>query len=193
MSLLQAMLSPVARDFWIGRTFVHRATSSQSQGGFASPLELCILPLDDLRSVAFDEGVRPRADSPVAAADRMLFAAKLDGRVIGLCSYGFGQSYVRCGGFYDLVAGEAELMEIFTAPSCRGRGVATRLLRFSAPLMHSRGFSTLFAKVWHSNRASTRAFRAADWTQHSFFVRVSLRGSARVWHSELRAPRVGLQ
>jgi hypothetical protein len=42
--------------------------------------------------------------------------------------------------------------------------------------MHRHGFHTLYAKVWHNNTPSTKAFVKSGWRNYSFFVRVQPSG-----------------
>jgi GNAT superfamily N-acetyltransferase len=182
MSVLQKLLSPLVREYWIGRTFVHRA--GQPAGGPSGPPPGIVLgPLP--RSGADPAGGLSGSASP-AAPEYRRFGATWNGEIVGACTFAFGEGYRREGGFYDLRPQEAELTDIFTESRHRGKGVAAALIRYSAERMHEEGFHTLYAKVWHSNTPSSRAFRSAGWHAACFFIRFRLRGRRGVCHWEWR-------
>lgn len=190
MSLLQHVLSPFVRDFWIGRTFFHRVgliPASPNRSPVAD-LEIGSLTPADIEAIrnSPDHDLQRRSVSLSPEVRR--FGAWVHGTLVGVCTFAFGEEYRRSGGFYDLASSEAELVDVFTSSSYRGRGIASALIRFSTERMYEEGFDRVFAKVWHSNKASTRAFHAAGWKQSCFFIRLYPRGMACVWQTEWRQP-----
>lgn len=190
MSMTQIVLAPLVREYWIGRTYTHgrpaAPDASATGGGVAAQGSLELRPLreEDLVTIrtSDDPDLRRRSARPGPEIRR--FVALRNGEPVGVCTFGFGNEYARSGGFYQLEPGSAELTDIFTSSHHRGLGVARTLIRYSAAAMHDEGFRTLYAKVWHSNHASSSAFRAAGWTEHRFFVRICPRGMTRTWHME---------
>jgi RimJ/RimL family protein N-acetyltransferase len=89
--------------------------------------------------------------------------------VLGVCFYWHGNRY-KARGFWPLAEGEAKLVQIETAPQARSRGVATELIRCSSQDMHRSGYTRLFARIWHSNTPSLRAFEKAGWTRTALVV-----------------------
>jgi ribosomal protein S18 acetylase RimI-like enzyme len=85
---------------------------------------------------------------------------------------------LRRRGWGELPPGSTELVQINTAPEFRGRGLAVALIRTGGAAMRAAGCRRVFARVWHSNRASLRAFEKAGWEYDGWFV--SVRGR-RVW------------
>jgi GNAT superfamily N-acetyltransferase len=191
MSLLQRVLFPFVREFWIGRTFVHRAgqVSAVSHRPLAADLELSLLGPEDIEAIRHSPTSDIERRCTSFAPGVRHFGARLNGDLVGLCTFAFGEEYLHSGGFYDLAQNEAELADVFTSPLCRGRGIAGVLIRYSTERMHEEGFQTLFAKVWHSNAASSQAFRGAGWEESCFFIRLYPRGTTSVWHTEWRRPR----
>ena len=189
MKLLQYILSPIARDYWIGRTFLHR-----NETGVSDPVapQIAGLRLNALCSEDMAEIHRsPNADLRrygAGAPGLRQFGARIDGEIAAVCTFSSGEEYARAGGFYLLDRNEAELTDIFTSTRYRGRGIAGALIRFSTGCMHNEGFHTLYAKVWHSNTPSSRAFLGAGWKQSCFFVRLSPRGRSGHWHMEWPRP-----
>lgn len=100
------------------------------------------------------------------------FACFVDNEVVGICFYWFGERY-ESRGFLRLQANEAKLVQIKVATTMRGRGIARELIRKSAQSMYGKGFRTLYARVWHSNRPSRKAFEAADWNLVAFILEIN--------------------
>jgi len=97
------------------------------------------------------------------------YGVHVEGQLVSACWYWFGDRYA-LRNYWPLSELQAKLVEVYTADPYRGRGLATALIRSSAHDMHSRGFLDLFARVWHSNRPSRRAFAAAGWEAHRLVV-----------------------
>jgi len=79
-----------------------------------------------------------------------------------ICIYWHGDRYATRN-FWPLKESEAKLVQIVTDPKFRGRGAATQLIQYSSVQMLQQGFTTLYARVWHSNTPSLRAFERAGW------------------------------
>ena len=90
------------------------------------------------------------------------FAYHNDGRIVGICCYWSGELY-RSRNFWPLKEDEAKLVQIVVDPEFRGKGIATALIRNSCADMAQRGVRRCFARIWHSNKPSIRAFEKADW------------------------------
>lgn len=99
--------------------------------------------------------------------------AMLDGeRIAAVCFYWFGDRY-RSRGFWPLSPGEAKLVQIVTSPDYRGGGLAAKLIGGSARRMLDLGYTTLYARVWHSNDPSWRAFKRAGWRHVAWVAEVN--------------------
>jgi ribosomal protein S18 acetylase RimI-like enzyme len=85
----------------------------------------------------------------------------------GLCFYWYGSRY-RARNFWPLNDDEAKLVQIITLDEYRGRGIAPALIAESFADLASRGFARAFARIWHSNHASLRAFEKAHWSRIAF-------------------------
>lgn len=119
------------------------------------------------------------ADSPTmrdqlsyAGEEARVFVAAANGQSVGLCSYWYGERYRRRN-FWPLRAGEAKLVQVIVDPLYRGRGIATALIEKSAAVMRLAGFANLYARVWHSNYPSLRAFKKAGWRKVAFVLEIS--------------------
>ncbi len=79
--------------------------------------------------------------------------------------YWWGDRYQRArrGRSWTLPDGAAKLVGLYTAPEFRGLGYALILQRQSAHIMGLRGFTRLYARIWHSNSSSIRVFEKAGW------------------------------
>lgn len=114
-----------------------------------------------------DELMRTQA---VYAGEGAVAYACMDGeRIVGLCFYWHGARYLTRN-FWPLRDGEAKLVQIITLPEMRGKGIAGQLIGFSSADMGQRGFKRCFARVWHSNTPSLRAFAKAGWERCAFVV-----------------------
>lgn len=95
--------------------------------------------------------------------DSHTYACLQQGRVVGLCCFWFGERYRRQRNFWPLTDGEAKLVQIITSPEMRGRGVASALIGYAETDMSQKGFHRLYARIWHSNTPSLKAFERAGW------------------------------
>ncbi|HKW80486.1 MAG TPA: GNAT family N-acetyltransferase [Casimicrobiaceae bacterium] len=92
-------------------------------------------------------------------------------RIVGVCYFWYGAQY-RKRNFWPLGDSEAKLVELVTVPDMRARGVATHLIVHAAADMLAKGFSRLFARIWHSNKASVTAFRRAGWARVAIVIEI---------------------
>lgn len=95
-----------------------------------------------------------------------------DDRIVGVCFYWFGDRY-RKRSFWPLADWEAKLVQIVSLPDMRGRGVATSLIAASCRDIMRKGFSRAYARIWHSNTPSLRAFERAGWTRVALVVEIN--------------------
>lgn len=93
-------------------------------------------------------------------------------RIVGLCFYWFGERYLKRN-FWPLAEGEAKLVQIVSLPAIRGRGVATTLIKSSFQDMSKKGFSRSYARIWHSNTPSIRAFERAGWMRIALVLEIN--------------------
>lgn len=100
------------------------------------------------------------------------FACFADDRIVGICFYWFGDRY-RTRNYWPLAEGEAKLVQIISIPEMRGRGVASQLIAASWQEMRLRGFRRSYARVWHSNVPSFRAFERAGWTRIALVIEIN--------------------
>jgi hypothetical protein len=102
------------------------------------------------------------------------FGLDVNGELASVCWYWFGARYQNERGFISLPPGAAKLVQIVTAQTFRGRGLAPILIAGSAQAMYRDGFRPLFARVWHTNQASRAAFRKARWIEQDMITTISL-------------------
>jgi GNAT superfamily N-acetyltransferase len=104
--------------------------------------------------------------------DTLGFAAFVDSARACACWIWYGERYRRERNFWPLGAKEAKLVQIETDPEFRGRGLAVKLLHHAGAEMRRRGFERMYARIWHSNVPSMRAFEKAGWTYEKFVLEV---------------------
>jgi GNAT superfamily N-acetyltransferase len=107
------------------------------------------------------------------------------GQLVALCVYWFGERY-RTRNFWPLAAGEAKLVQIVVAPQARGKGIASRLIERSQQAMLSHGFQRTYARIWHSNVPSLRAFERAGWNRIATVLEVNPLRLRRPWRFSTR-------
>lgn len=90
-------------------------------------------------------------------------------RIVGVCFYWFGERYLKRN-FWPLADGEAKLVQIISLPEVRGRGVASLLIAVSCQDMMQKGFHRAYARIWHSNTPSLRAFERSGWTRRALVI-----------------------
>lgn len=100
------------------------------------------------------------------------YACFLDNCVVGLCIYWFGERY-KMRNFWPLNEGEAKLVQIVSVPKMRGRGVATVLIMSSCRDIIQKGFRRAYARIWHSNTPSLRAFERGGWTRVALVLEIN--------------------
>ncbi|MGB4497254.1 MAG: GNAT family N-acetyltransferase [Methylococcaceae bacterium] len=93
-------------------------------------------------------------------------------RIVGVCIYWFGDRYLKRN-FWPLVDKEAKLVQIITLPEMRGLGVASLLANLSFWNMIEQGFSCVYARIWHSNVPSLRAFERAGWIRTALILDIN--------------------
>jgi GNAT superfamily N-acetyltransferase len=123
-------------------------------------------------SIAANTNDLVRAQRSYAGAESMSFACLVEGRIVGLCFYWYGERY-RNRNYWPLTGGQAKLVQIVTVPDMRGRGVARGLISYSTARMLELGFTRLLARVWLTNAPSRAAFVAAGWRQIAIVVRIN--------------------
>ena len=150
------------------------------------------VPIKSVRRVGPDELASCEHDSlrdqlHYTGTQSDAFAFVENGSIVGLCFYWHGDRYKQRN-FWPLQENEAKLVQITTLPVVRGRGVATQLIRQSLREMAAQGIVRAYARVWHSNAPSYRAFERAGWTRIAFVAEMNPRWLSRPWRLAVRLP-----
>lgn len=104
-----------------------------------------------------------------AVAEAHCFGAWSGETLAGACCFWHGRTYA-ARNFWPLRDGEAKLVQVTVDAQFRGRGVATQLLQYASHEMQEAGFHRLYARIWHSNEPSIRAFVKSGWRYIAFVV-----------------------
>ena len=115
----------------------------------------------------------------------MAFAYRDGTEILGVCVFWFGERYATRN-FWPLREGEAKLVQIVVVPEARGRGIAGTLIAVALPAMFRAGFGTCYARVWHSNAPSMKAFLKAGWTRIAWVAEVFPFRTKRRWRFSRR-------
>ncbi len=104
------------------------------------------------------------------APDTVVLGAFIGDKRAAACWIWYGERYKRERNFWPLGPTEAKLVHIETNSDFRGRGIGTQLLAFAGTTMRDRGFTKLFARIWHNNTPSIRVFTKAGWRYEHFVL-----------------------
>lgn len=151
------------------------------------PLEACTPPptshyrfIDISNGQALTASGDPclRELSEYAGRDAHGFALCLHGEIAAACWFWSRERYQERA-FWPIKSNEAKLVQITTNSQLRGRGFASALLAFASFQMKQLGYKRLFARVWHSNRASIATFSKAGWKEIAFVLELRPWGTHR--------------
>ena len=117
-------------------------------------------------------------------AEDVGFAIEVSGCVVAGCVYSCAPDP-----WWPIASASAKLVHIETDPEHRGKGLAPALIAYSAASMVQAGHRELYARIWHSNQPSLRAFQKAGWSRVAFVVDVGLFGRSVRWVSRLQNGR----
>ena len=168
--ILKAALGRLLGDYSFYRIF-----ASPTEPAFADTAEAsCAVAVDRnaLEAARFPE---MREQSWYAGTGAHVFAWMQDQDIVAVCAFWHGDRYAERA-FWPLESKEAKLVQIVVEAAHRGQGIAPRLIAQSAARMHALGFARLYARVWHSNSPSLRAFEAARWMRIASVVEVRFLG-----------------
>ena len=147
--------------------FIYRWTAGRAAEGVSRETGFDVRSIEVEQLAACDALMQAQAG--YLGEESMAFGCFVDGQLAGVCFYWFGERY-KPRGFWPLAQGEAKLVQIIVSPAVRGRGVAQKLIQASSRAMSDAGFSSLYARVWHSNGPSLRAFEKAGWLRTAFVL-----------------------
>lgn len=185
--MLKRLLKPVARlalgDYAI--YYIYRCTHAGSGSPSASFVEE-----PDVARIGSSDDEAISAQAGYAGHESRCFAVSDAGRLLAVCFYWYGDRY-RKRGFWPLGEGEAKLVQVVTAPRARGQRVARELIAESARRMLLSGFHTLYARIWHSNTPSIRAFERAGWERIAAVFEVNPLRLRRPWRLRVSLAKAG--
>jgi len=156
--------------------FIYRWTAGSETHGGNQGNEFFVRQIDEMQLAVSDKFMQEQAC--YLGEESRAFGCFVDGQLAGVCFYWFGDRYKRRG-FWPLGEDEAKLVHIVVSPTARGRGVAPKLIQASAQSMVHAGFSSLYARIWHSNGPSLHAFEKAGWLRTAFVLEFNPFGAKR--------------
>lgn len=148
----------------------------RTRGDEAAPLpaqaaDYRVVPVDRATIEASPDPLM-REQAGYAGDESQAYACMQGDTIAGLCFYWHGARYLKRN-FWPLQPTDAKLVQIITAPASRGKKVAGTLIALSGSDMLERGFDRLFARVWHSNEPSLRAFAGARWVRCATVIEIN--------------------
>jgi GNAT superfamily N-acetyltransferase len=88
-----------------------------------------------------------------------------------------------------LAKDEAILVDLVTASSCRGQGLAPLLIQYASAEMRRAGWGRLYTWMWHTHHASYHAFDKAGWSQIAWVLEIHPFGVARPFRFRWKTAR----
>lgn len=145
----------------------------------------------DRNEIAQAEDPIIRQQANYAGPGAYSFGCFLGDRLVGLCFYWYGPRY-SLRDFWPLGEHEAKLVQIITLPEVRNRGVAKQLIVESLDVVTQReGLHRAFARIWHSNTSSLRAFEHARWQRTALVVEINPLRRAKPMRLQLNSALFG--
>jgi RimJ/RimL family protein N-acetyltransferase len=169
------LLHIIARDYWNGYLYVIEPDAAVAPHERRVHCE----ELQDIDEAARSPHEELRRQAWTRDTDTEVFGAWVGRELAAICWFQARETYRRRGGLFDLKDDEAELAQVTTALTYRGQGIAGDLIRYGVSRMGALGFNRLYAKIWHDNVESLRAFERAGWRRQKRFVAIRLRGARR--------------
>jgi ribosomal protein S18 acetylase RimI-like enzyme len=154
MKLLAAITKPFLKEYWVGRVY-GIATRNCNEPLFPDFKVELLQDINELRASP-DVHIRNHANNEAPGARCYVVR---DGRTVaGMCWVWHGESYRTMRNYLPLRATDSKIVELNVHASYRGKGIAPRLIAYSVCRMREDGFKRMFARVYHSNQSSARAF-----------------------------------
>ncbi len=169
---MKTMLKAMARTL-LGEYAPYYILESGQPGAGTAPLN----PAYTVGPIGADE-IRACPDPVIsgqasyAGPEALAYACRDGERIAGVCFYWHGERY-KTRNFWPLKPGEAKLVQIITAPDMRGKKVAGTLIAGSCAQVLQAGFVRAYARIWHSNEPSLRAFAGAGWTRRALILELN--------------------
>ncbi|MBA2291045.1 MAG: GNAT family N-acetyltransferase [Gemmatimonadales bacterium] len=185
MSRIGKVLALLGVRYEVYRIMVNREPSG------SAPLSLAGLRVDQLERI-----VPPAIDelqqlNEYAGEDSIGFGAWIDGQLVAVCWYWYGERYRRERGFIPLPDLTAKLVQVTVDPSHRGKGIAPILIAQSSRSMSHARFKALYARIWHSNTSSRTAFAKAGWSDAGSVITVKVPLLQRPFRFSVPRPHKG--
>lgn len=177
---MTAVLKSIA-GFLLGRYTIFKIYMIDGPSGPQPPkLNVTFATLDDVDELARSHRPELRALVGFFGYGAHAFGAWVDGRLVAASFYWAGNRY-KDHELWPLSEREAKLVRIATSLEFRGRGIAAGLICFSTARMYELGYGRLYAKIWHSNKASIATFSKAGWRHVATVVHVFPFGKRLRW------------
>lgn len=169
-SWLRALLRLILGEYYIFRIYsCDLCLKNFQQKPLASDLKFSIFSYPN-----------EKANEGYAGQNAFGFCCEEKGIKLSHCWVWYGERYRNNRNFWKLHADECKLIALETEPWARGRGTAPKLLHYVATQLSQKGFKRIYARVWHSNKSSIRAFEKAGWRYHALVVEFDFLGRRRL-------------
>jgi RimJ/RimL family protein N-acetyltransferase len=158
-SLIKKILKFLCGDYSIYHVYTKSINRVSDSPPCPSGLRFTAIEKSDVED---NEEILIRDQAWYHGADTFAYGCIEGSRIVAVCYIWHGDRY-RERNFWPLANREAKLIQIVTLPEMRGRGIAASLISYAAADVFNNGFHRIYARIWHSNFPSLKAFRTAGW------------------------------
>jgi hypothetical protein len=167
--LVGHLLRLVASDYWNGWVYLFTPTPTP-----LANTRIHCAPISDLDIILESPHEELRKQGHDLGSYAWPFGAWMGNELAAICWFQARDTYRGHGGLLLLADNDAELTQITTAHVFRGQRIAPDLIRYGSWCMGRSGYTRLYAKIWHDNVASIKAFESAGWMRESRLLSVTL-------------------
>lgn len=188
--LIKNLLGKILKDYQLNRIYcldLPEASDTQGSGRLEGGAVIRPLESQDQFASASDQRIRDHA----WYLDEQTLGYGIfenDDLVCVCCFWPAGHPSLPTR-FANLGEGEAAMVDLLTAPQCRGKGYALKIAAYAVTDLSTRGYKRLWTWVWHSNGASIRVFTKAGWRYSHFLAEFKFSQSRD--YLRLRLPPLG--
>lgn len=165
MNLMRYILKWLLGDYKLFKIYNMKAIVSE----LPQQLPFRLRPILDRKEIERSNDINIKKWADVNLENSFAFGAWAVGGIVGICIIS-PRSCIGRDAVWPLDYYEAELTQISTAKDFRNKGIGSSLIFKASQEMQKKGVCRVFAKVWHSNTASIKAFAKAGWICVGFFI-----------------------
>ena len=187
--LLKKIVRSFVADYQLNRVYRLDLVANRGAAAPSLPGGAVIATIDSADAVTRSSDERIRDHAWYAGEHAIGYGVWDSGDLVCLSWFWTDQHANMPSRFSGLTAREAVMVDLLTAPQCRGKGYAVAIANYAAIDLAKRGYERLWTWVWRNNWPSLSVFKKAGWTYVHFLVEFKLPGEQR--YLRFKLPPVG--